>query len=127
MPHVLQFVPGNDEFPASGVLTSTARRGDKWFNKAKPGELLDLMLVKNDENVRRLGQAVVIGVELTSLEAILEDAASNHAIQAADFNLSPSEKRKLLADALERAYGPLESTEVFTKLSFMILEGMGTA
>jgi len=110
--HTMFYIKQNENIP-EGMVTSTARKGDKWFDKAKPGDLLELRVY--DDGGRwdyLIGMGVVTKVERVSHVECLHRAKENHVCQLP----LPEGKRafEVLEQALLAAYGPSEPHEPFT-------------
>lgn len=120
--HNLLFVPENDRFPDYGIITSTARRGDKWFKQACVGDALHL-LTEHPEPAGMFsnGRAIVLDVQLVSLWEVLKRAHENHVIQGHPTNpQNESTRAEMLLQSVKMAYGvPLSLAENFTLLKFV--------
>jgi hypothetical protein len=76
--HEMSYIPANRDIPY-GMVTSTARKGDKWM-KAQPGDTLELYVSDGTER-EFLGNAIVTKVELVNYVAVLHRAKENHVVQ----------------------------------------------
>jgi hypothetical protein len=120
--HELLYIPSNRDIPR-GTVTSTARRGDKWFNLASPGDMLDLIVegpgnepgLVDRENI---GSAVVAKVELVDYGTVLARANENHVGQLVG-GANARSASELLARALTDAYRQIGLHEQFTMLHFI--------
>lgn len=109
----LLYLDGNQHL-RPGIVSTTARKGEKWHILAKPGDVLDCRITQTRE---LFAQVAVTKVELTSYSEVLRTALDNHGTTATDI----AEARGQLASALTAAYGPLAFGEVFTKIHFIPL------
>lgn len=110
----LEYVAANKFIP-DGRVSSTARRGSKWWNKVRVGDVVDLTIT---ETKAVFGQAVIVAIELLPLLAVLDNADHNHVA----FEFPDQNPREKLVDALTRAYGQnLEYDEAFTVLHILPL------
>jgi len=105
MQHDMLFLRVNSNMPF-GQITSTARKGRKWFDKVKIGDILTL---RYTEDNAEFGGAVVVKVELVSFGELIASEAENHATQTG------SDLRKdLLA-----AYGAECESDEWTMVHFV--------
>lgn len=102
----LQFIAANVGGLEPGSLTTTARKGKRWFNEARVGERVMLMQVP-DRKV--LGSAVITTLTLTNFKDVVARRAENH--QGAE-----------VAEALASVYGKIEDSEPFTIVGLVVLQ-----
>lgn len=116
MTHEMLYLAANADIPR-GVVTSTARRGRKWFDLCRAG---DTLLLKTTESGNLLGRAVVTHCELRPLDEVLARAELNHVGQVP---LPPQFKSvsERLAHDLTSAYGPMNMSELFTVVSYIVI------
>lgn len=101
--HTLEFVKPNVGNIPTGVLTTTARKGDKWM-KAQPGDVLQMFEAHGGP---MFGLAVVAGApELVPYRDVLAHANRNYAGWT-------------VKEQLEAAYGDIDPEEPFTILPFV--------
>lgn len=117
----LEYIPDNTTIPR-GRVSSTARRGQKWWNLVAVG---DVVLMANAVSGDPLGKAVIVAKELVTLEAAIENADHNHtayneAKLAAAGGGKDAASKVLLAE-LQAAYGDLRMDEPFTVLHILPL------
>lgn len=110
MTEALLYISANSDVPF-GRVSSTARRGDKWFNKVGIGDLVNLQITGGET----FGQAVIVEKELLPLGVVLENADHNHvAFTRVDKHSSAAHA---LYSALRDCYGDdLNALELFTVL-----------
>ncbi len=113
MQHNMLYLKQNADIP-SGRVTSTARKGIKWSNFARVGDVLSLRYTEGNEE---FGKAVVTGVSLMSYEEILDRADENHTGQRP--LAAGKTARQVLAEELAAAYGPTADSDVYTQVSFV--------
>jgi hypothetical protein len=77
MKHDMEFILPNTNIPY-GRVTSTARRGRKWFDLATAGDRLRFRFTETGEI---FGRAAVVKVELVTLAEVFERATENHAAE----------------------------------------------
>lgn len=117
----LLYVRANNNVPR-GRVSSTARRGSKWWDQAAVGDVLQM---RNTEDKEPLGRAVVVAKELVTLADVLENADHNH-VAFTDFRVLQKkvDAGVVLAEALGRAYGAdMLPSEPFTILHILPLNG----
>lgn len=112
--HQMLYLESNSDIPRN-VVTSTARKGRKWFDKVKPGDLLEL---RTTEGGRVLGTAAVVVVERATYLDVLMRADENHTGQRPGLLADP---RDVLADELTAAYGAINPTDEFSMVHFVVL------
>lgn len=115
MKHDMEFILANGNLPF-GRITSTARRGRKWFDLATAGDRLRFRFTETGEI---FGRAAVVKVELVTLMDVIDRASENHAAEGDGDAVS------LLQAALVGAYGKLDVTEPFTMVHFIRLNSDG--
>lgn len=111
MTEALLYIGANSDVPF-GRVSSTARRGDKWFNKVAIGDLVNLQVTETGET---FGQAVIVEKELLPLADVLDNADHNHvAFKNVDKHIASAQA---LYAALRDCYGSdLNALEPFTVL-----------
>ena len=110
----LRYLKDNSYIPL-GLVSSTARKGRKWFDRVKVGDRVNLVTTEDE---RKFGEAVVVAKELTTYEAVLENADHNHVAHEPKevdpfASLSAS---TALDEELTSAYGDIDVDDVFTIL-----------
>lgn len=95
-----------------GVVTSTARKGDKWSHQANVGDTLRVLKVGSNEV---WGYVAVVAKEFVTYNDVLKNADHNHC----GFNVSKAAARSHLWDELAEAYGSLDLDEPFTILHLL--------
>lgn len=113
MNKTLLYIDGNQHLK-TGVIATTARKGAKWAEQARPGDVLDCRITKTNE---LFAQVAVVRIQVTDYAGVLNDASDNHATTTNDTRAA----RLNLEGALTSAYGPLSPGEVFTKIHFIPL------
>lgn len=111
----LEYIQDNLDIP-DGMVSSTARRGRKWYDRVDVGDVVNIKCVETGEIV---GRAAVVLKELMPYHEVIENADHNHVNKA--FPANPEDPGTALAAALERAYGPLLLDEEFTVLHILPL------
>lgn len=114
----LLYIKANAVVP-EGVISSTARRGVKWSEQAKAGDVVHLKVL---ESQVVFGQAAITKVEVMSYSDVIANARSNHVLWKAgstDENVA-----HVLAADLKAAYdpddkNPIKADEPFTVLSLI--------
>ena len=114
--HKLRFLERNKGTMPRLQITSTARKGTKWYENAQTGDLLDLVVTETDKS---FGRAVVIGTMVVPLSEVLAKPQINHAFfDALLLKQNPTDH---LLKALEGAYGKLNDRDLFTVLHFLVI------
>lgn len=108
--HDLFYVAGN-AFVPTGVVTSTARRGAKWYNQAQVGDVLNLRITESEDS---FGAAVVVAKELVTFADAIENSDHNHVADNPKY--ASWDKRTALWTELTSAYGICKPDEEFTLL-----------
>jgi hypothetical protein len=112
--HDMLYLASNSDVPR-GIVTSTARKGRKWFDQAKVGDTLGLRVTEGN---RRFGEAVVVKTELVTLAQAIARAAENHTGQRplpAGYSASDVLQMELAA-----AYGKDGQNSPYTMVHFVI-------
>jgi hypothetical protein len=104
---------GNASIPF-GVVTSTARKGRKWFDIATSGDCLEFAFTETGEV---FGAAAVVKTELVTFADIIARATENHIAHAKD---TANVKLRLQCD-LQSAYGASKDTDEFSIVHFIRL------
>lgn len=102
----------------TGRVSSTARRGDKWYNQVDVGDIVNL---RTTEDGDKIGEAVIVQKELVTLKDVLDNADHNHVAFSEEVNkhVGPA---MALAGQLQAAYGTdLKLTETFSVLHILPL------
>jgi hypothetical protein len=119
----LKFISANaDAAIVAPGIKSTARKGDKWFNDVKEGDIVNLMIT---ENSKVFGRAVILGKRLDTFANVCTNALEdkNHGVIGLDTN-DPARAASALASDLQAAYGELAADEPFTVLSFHMVNNI---
>jgi hypothetical protein len=113
--HDMLYLASNSDVPR-GIVTSTARKGRKWFHQAK---VSDTLVLRVTEGNRRFGEAVAVKVELVTLAVVVARAAENHTGQRSlpVPGYSPSE---VLQMELAAAYGMDGQNAPYTMVHFVV-------
>lgn len=118
--HKLYYIEANRDIP-HGVVTSTARKGTKWNEQVKIGDVVELAITGTEES---LGRAVVVLTEQTDFREVLNNARHNHVAFNQDgsaIDAPVSVVRRKLYDALTEAYGDITHEDKFTILHILPL------
>jgi hypothetical protein len=107
MQHDLLFLKENAHIPHN-VVTSTARKGRKWFDQAKVG---DVLMFRTTEDKALFGAGVVVRRELVRWSELLDRHQENH----------DGRGRQPLERALRAAYGDGCENDYWTMLFFVRL------
>lgn len=110
----LQYIKANKDIPR-GVVTSTARRGTKWYEQVSVGEVVSAVVTETGEEICK---AVIVCKERTDFRGVIENAGHNHVGHGYGTQYS----RSALMKALTAAYGDLGDDDVFTVLHILPLE-----
>ena len=102
-----------------GRVSSTARKGSKWFTKVGVGDVVDLVAT---ETGKKFGEAVIVAKEFLDLDAVLDNAGHNHVAFGDKVNKHTS-ARHALEGELASAYGPLNLDDSYTVLHILPLNG----
>lgn len=114
----LYYIAGN-AFVPEGKVTSTARRGSKWFDQIKVGEMVNLSMTETDES---FGLAIVVHKELIPYITVLDEADHNHVADNPKWSGTPN--KKALAAELRSAYGDdITPGDLFTVLHILRVTG----
>lgn len=116
----LQFIKANATIP-HGAIFSTARRGDKWWQQAKIGDVMNCVITESGQH---FAQAVVVDKRLDTFGKVVANciADNNHALPHDRSKLSDAEASAALERGLKAAYGAdLTPTEPFTVLKLVAL------
>lgn len=108
------FLQANATLPR-GEVTSTARKGDKWYKQANVGDVLTL---KDTETGTIIGRAAVIAVEQSTYGAVLRKAYMNHAAKGAT---TVFDERRTVEASLRLAYGESKDDDVYSVVHFLLL------
>lgn len=112
----LYYISENGEVP-TGQVSSTARRGDKWFNQVEVGDVVALTVTETD---KEFGEAAIVLKELATYADVLNNADHN---SVAFYNYGDgATAAEKLDRALKAAYGPdLKPDDLFTILHILPL------
>jgi hypothetical protein len=114
--HKLRFLESLRGNMPRGQVTSTARKGTKWYERVTTGDLLDLVVTETD---KPFGRAVVIGAMVVPLSEVLDKPQANHSfVDAIVLRQNPADH---LRKGLEKAYGKLSERDLFTVLHFLVV------
>lgn len=113
----LLYIKANADVPR-GVVSSSARKGMKWYNNTYVGDVLNLKVTETGEV---FGRAVVVAREYIRYDDVLDNASSNHVGVLAKQRGDNTPARFLLASTLEAAYGKSEPQNCFTVLHILPL------
>lgn len=102
----MQYLAANSGLPR-GELFATARKGDKWYNQANVGDMLNLT---DTATGARFARAVVYDKVLGTREQALSEAQRNSA-----------RNRETLNDELIAAYGPGMPDDIYTIVGLLII------
>jgi hypothetical protein len=119
--HQLLYLKANSDIPRRRI-TSTARKGRKWFDAVAVGDLLDMRTTERapySKEGEPIARGVVIKVELATFSNVIARANENHTGQRP----LPEGKTssEVLYDELQAAYGDSVSTDVYTMLHFVVI------
>lgn len=109
---------GNNSVVPGGRVTSTARKGRKWFDLVKVGDVVDLTVTETGEC---FGKAAVVCKELVTLRDVLENAHHNHVAYGPKVTPDGCSARTVLASELYAAYGELNLPDEYTVLHVLPL------
>lgn len=116
--HKLYYVAPN-AFVPEGEVSSSARRGRKWFDLVNEGDMLNLCITESDES---FGVAVVVAKELLPYRDVIDEAIHNHVASNPKWEGIPPEHA--LAVELQAAYGSdIDPREDFTVLHLIRITG----
>lgn len=104
------FLTANAVGLSPGSVTSTARKGMKWADQAKVGDVVALM---HAENRHVFGRAVISKLESSTFADVVARYRENH-----DTRMTPEG----LQEALEGAYGKMDAQEPFTIVGLVVLQ-----
>lgn len=111
----IEYIEANADVPRQ-VVTSTARRGPKWFESGlEAGDVIELAIT---ETGKVFSRAVVVEIEMGPLWEVLENAHHNHVGHLAPEGHAPY----LLLGELTAAYGSVNLDEPFTVIHILRLE-----
>lgn len=115
----MDYISANAFIPR-GLVSSTARRGSKWFDTLRVGDVVRCMITGTPTTICR---AVVTDLALTTFEAVLDSATDNHvAFGRSPGDISVTQVRANLDHALRAAYGnALRPDAVFSKVFLLRL------
>lgn len=112
----LYYISENGEVP-TGHVSSTARRGDKWFNQVEAGDVVAMTVTETD---KEFGEAVIVLTELATYADVLNNADHNH-VAFHDYGDGETAAEKL-DRALKAAYGSdIQPGDLFTILHILPL------
>lgn len=107
----LLYLRQNNNVPRNRV-TSTARKGSKWFDGTSIG---DVVMMRNTEDHEPLGKAAIVAKEFIEYQDVIANADHNHV------GVKGVDNGPALAAALTAAYGESAPTEKFTVLHILPL------
>lgn len=113
----LKYLDENQK-PTPGVITTTARKGDKWFKLVKAGDVVNIMIAQSSKVI---GRAAVVGVALTDYKTVIERAYDNQVTQRADVKAGALKAEDALAQELKAAYGEPKDDDVYTVVGLLPL------
>lgn len=108
------FLQANATLPR-GEVTSTARKGDKWYKQASVGDVLTLKVTESDAVI---GRAAVIAVEQSTFAAVLRKAYMNYAAKNAT---TVFDERREVEASLRLAYGESKDDDIYSVVHFLLL------
>lgn len=115
----LFYIPSNAFVPL-GKVTSTARRGRKWFDAVEVGDTVNLCITEVGTS---FGLAIVVAKELTTYEDAINEASHNHCAFNPKYDHARFGPQGILAAELCAAYGNVDNDEAFTILHIVVLTG----
>jgi hypothetical protein len=114
--HKLRFLARNKSVPR-GQITTTARRGVKWYDRAAVGDRLDLIETESGE---KFGEAVCVGAQVVPLHEVIAKVQISHSYP--EMVRSGKNPHLHLRESLVAAYGgDLRDRDLFTVLHFLVL------
>lgn len=102
----MQYIASNATLPR-GQVFSTARKGDKWYNQANVGDVLDLT---DTVSGNKFARAVVVDKQLGTREQALSEAGLNSA-----------GNRTALNEQLIAAYGFGMPQDIYSIIGLLII------
>lgn len=117
--HDLFYVAGN-AFVPTGRVSSTARRGCKWYRDAKVGDAFNLKVTESKES---FGIAVLVHKELVTFRDVLVNADHNHTAFNPKYKAVGLPADAALFAELRSAYGECSLGEEFTVLHIIRITG----